>query len=124
MRLGKNEKKILLTLLLFRLRRIDLIKEHIWGDIKNRHILYSAAQRLLYTKGLLKSRGGHYALGPILTEAGRKKAKEILSEIDAYLNEWGRYSSEHSEWPVTDVTDGVSEVVNPTENYRFRNLNR
>lgn len=99
MRLGKNEKSILLTLLLFRLRRIALIKEHIWGNAKHRHVLYSAAQRLLYAKGLIKSRRDP-RLAPVLTEAGKKKANEIMSEIDAYLNEWGRYSSEHSEWPV------------------------
>ena len=102
MRLGKNEKKILLTILLFRIGRRDLLKDHIWGDTRNKHVLYSSAQRLLYTKGLLKSRGGYYALGPILTEAGREKAKEILSGIEAYLDEWGCYTSEHSEWPVND----------------------
>ncbi len=120
MRLGKNEKKILLTLLLFRPDRRALLKARIWGDIENRHVLYSAAQRLLYAKGLLKSRRDPRppTLAPILTEAGRKKAKEILSEVDTYLEEWGRYTSEHSEWP---VTDGIPVVVNLTEN---RNLNR
>ena len=99
MRLGKNEKKILLTILLFRIGKRDLLKDHIWGDAKNRDVLYSSAQRLLYDKGLLKNRGGQRSLGPILTEAGREKAKEILSKIEAYVDEWDRYTSEHSEWP-------------------------
>ncbi len=110
MRLGNNEKKILLSLLLFRLRRIALIKDHIWGETKNRHVLYSAAQRSLSAKGFLESRRGDPALAPVLTEAGKKKANEVLSEVDAYMGEWGRYSSDNSEWPVTEA-DPLSKRI-------------